>query len=210
MSTLSLWQINLLPWYAFAAYWAVTALRVKRTKAAESTGNRAGTMLPMILAFLLLFSNQLTFGPLGRRFVPADFRVAYAGILLTWLGVAVAIWARNCLGQYWSARVTLKEDHRLIQSGPYAYIRHPIYTGMLVGATGTALVAGEWRGLLAVGVMLVAHSGKARREEAMLSAEFGAEYTEYRRRTGFLFPRLSRVDPGAEKGPLQAESEHLG
>ncbi len=192
MKPLTLWQIDLLPWYAFFIYWALSSLRVKPTKTAETSADRFTTILAMVFAFLLLFDPRLSTGPLGRRFVPAQAGVAWAGIFLTWLGVAVAIRARYCLGQYWSARVTLKEDHRLIQSGHYAYVRHPIYTGMLLATVGTALVVGEWRGVLAVGLALAAHSRKAIREEALLAGEFGDAYAEYRRRTGFLFPRLLR------------------
>jgi protein-S-isoprenylcysteine O-methyltransferase Ste14 len=97
----------------------------------------------------------------------------------------------GCIGEYWSSRVTLKEGHRLIRSGPYQFVRHPIYTGMLVGVIGNALTIGEWRGILAVVLVLCAHWRKARREEFLLTTEFGQEYTAYRRSTGFLFPRLS-------------------
>ncbi|MGA2346746.1 MAG: methyltransferase, partial [Candidatus Sulfotelmatobacter sp.] len=75
---------------------------------------------------------------------------------------------------------------------PYAWVRHPIYTGMLLAAMGTALVIGEWRGVLAVVVMWAAHYRKALREEALLTRELGEEYVSYRRSTGFLFPRLWR------------------
>jgi len=71
-------------------------------------------------------------------------------------------------------------------------VRHPIYTGMLLAAMGTALVIGEWRGVLAVVVMWAAHYRKALREEALLTRELGEEYVSYRRSTGFLFPRLWR------------------
>ena len=69
-------------------------------------------------------------------------------------------------------------------------MRHPIYTGMLLAATGTAVVVGEWRGVLAIVLVLAAHSRKAAREEALLATEFGEEYVSYRRCTGFLFPGL--------------------
>ena len=69
-------------------------------------------------------------------------------------------------------------------------MRHPIYTGMLLGCAGTALVVGEWRGVLAVALLLAAHSRKALREERLLTTEFGEEYVAYRRSTGFLFPRF--------------------
>jgi protein-S-isoprenylcysteine O-methyltransferase Ste14 len=190
MKTLTLWKIAMIPWYAFGLYWLITWLRVKRTKATETFLHRLSTLLPMILVFELLFSNWLRIGPLRLRFVPAETWISWAGIALTSLGVALAIWARYCLGQYWSARVTLKEDHQIIRSGPYAFVRHPIYTGMLLAAMGTTLVIGEWRGILAVLLMLAAHSHKARREESLLTREFGDEYASYRRNTGFLFPRL--------------------
>jgi len=142
--------------------------------------------------FELLFSNALRVGPLRLRFLPVEDWIVWSGIALTSLGVALAIWARYSIGQYWSARVTLKEGHRVIRSGPYAWVRHPIYTGMLLAAMGTALVIGEWRGVLAVVVMWAAHYRKALREEALLTRELGEEYVSYRRSTGFLFPRLWR------------------
>jgi protein-S-isoprenylcysteine O-methyltransferase Ste14 len=197
---LMLWQIELIPWYFFGAYWAITWLRVKRTKTAEPLVDRLATLGPMVLAFLLLFSGSLRVWPLRLRFLPAEEWIAWSGVALTSVGVAVAIWARYCIGQYWSARVTLKEEHRLIRSGPYGFVRHPIYTGMLLAAMGTALVIGEWPGVLAVVVIWAAHSRKALREERLMTAEFGDEYAAYRQSTGFLFPRFrkSAGNPSAE------------
>lgn len=192
MTSKTLWQIELVPWYVFAAYWAITALAVKRTKAAEKSADRLATLAVIALAFLLLFHSRTSVGPLRWRFVPAETWIAWTGIVITAIGVALAIWARYCIGQYWSARVTLKEGHRLIRSGPYRWIRHPIYTGMLVASAGTALTLGECRGIVAVVLILATHSRKAQREERMLHTEFGEEYAAYRRTTGFLFPRLRR------------------
>jgi protein-S-isoprenylcysteine O-methyltransferase Ste14 len=192
VKTITLWQIDMLPWYVFALYWLITWLRVKRTKSTEAVAQRLLTIAPMLLAFELLFSDSLRVGPLSLRFVPAQDWIAWSGIALTSLGVTIAIWARYCIGQYWSSRVTLKEDHRVIRSGPYALVRHPIYTGMQFAAVGTALVAGEWRGVVAVIVIGAAHSRKALREEALLTRELGEEYASYRRGTGFLLPRWGR------------------
>lgn len=190
MKTLSLWQMELIPWYIFAGYWAITWLNVKRTKARERSWDRVVTVVVVVFAYDLIFAKWLRLGPLQRRFVPQDEWIAWAGITLTWAGTAIAIWARYSIGEYWSARVTLKEGHRLIRSGPYAYVRHPIYTGMLLGCVGAALVVGEWRGVVAVLLLLAAHSRKALREESLLTQEFGDEYIAYRRSTGFLFPHL--------------------
>jgi protein-S-isoprenylcysteine O-methyltransferase Ste14 len=187
----TLWHMDLIPWYIFGAYWLITWLRVKRTKTTESLVSRLATIIPMVLAFELLFSDLPRIGPLRLRFISADAWVAWLGFAVTALGVAVAIWARYCIGEYWSSRVTLKEGHRLIRSGPYQFVRHPIYTGILLGAIGRALTIGEWRGIVAVVLTLGAHWRKARREESLLASEFGDEYAAYRRGTGFLFPRFS-------------------
>jgi protein-S-isoprenylcysteine O-methyltransferase Ste14 len=190
MKPLTLWQIDLIAWYAFAAYWAITWLRVKRTKAREKSLDRLITLAVVVLAYNLLFASWMRVGWLRLRFVPEEFWIGWIGIALSFLGAGIAIWARYTIGEFWSARVTLKEGHQLIRSGPYAFVRHPIYTGMLTASLGTALVAGEWRGVVAVVLLLAAHSRKAIREESLLTSEFGEEYRFYRHSTGFLFPRL--------------------
>ena len=190
MTLPTLWQLELIPWYIFAAYWLISSLKVKQTKARERSADRLVTLAVVAIAYELLFGKWLRIGLLRQRFLPQDARIVWAGVALTWVGTAVAIWARYCIGEYWSARVTLKEGHQLIRSGPYAYVRHPIYTGMLVGCIGTALVVGEWRGVLAVVLLWVGHWRKALREESLLTQEFGEEYAAYRRSTGFLFPHL--------------------
>lgn len=192
MKALTLWQMELIPWYVFAAYWLISWLRVNRTKETEKSADRFITIAVVVAAYELLFAGWLRIGPLRLRFIPDERWIAWAGIAFTWFGVAIAIWARYCLGVFWSARVTLKEGHQLIRSGPYAFIRHPIYTGMLLGCIGAALVVGEWRGVLAVALLLAAHSRKAVREERFLTQEFGETYLSYRQSTGFLFPRLWR------------------
>jgi protein-S-isoprenylcysteine O-methyltransferase Ste14 len=190
MKTLTLWQIAMRPWYLFLAYWLVSAFRVKIAKVEESRLSRLETTVLVGLAFVLLFSHRLRDGWLGMRFAPASSALADWGIGLSFAGVAIAIWARYVLGEYWSARVTLKVDHKLIRSGLYAYIRHPIYTGLLLAMVGTALVVGEWHAVLGVLLGVVAISRKALKEELLLSTEFGTEYQEYRRRTGFLLPHF--------------------
>jgi protein-S-isoprenylcysteine O-methyltransferase Ste14 len=84
----------------------------------------------------------------------------------------------------------LKEGHELIQSGPYSLVRHPIYSGILIAVFGTALFIGEWRALLGVFLIWLGHTQKARREEKLLSDQFGEVFARYRQRTGALLPRL--------------------
>jgi protein-S-isoprenylcysteine O-methyltransferase Ste14 len=205
MKGLTLWQIDMIPWFVFCAYWLITWLRVRRTKTTEKRSSRLGTIVPLFVAFFLLFDPRTSIGPLAWRFIPPDVRVAWAGIALTMIGAAIAIWARYCIGEFWSALVALKKDHRIICSGPYAFVRHPIYTGMLTAAIGTGLVVGEWRAIVAVVMLLVTHSRKALREESLLMTEFGDEYAAYRRSTGFLLPRI-----GPRMGPRESMDTHAG
>ncbi len=193
MRHLTLWQMELIPWYVFAGYWVITWLQVKPIKAREKSWDRLLTAVVAVVAYELLFANGLRYGVLKERVVPDEPWIAWWGIALTWVGTAIAVWARYCLGGNWSARVTLKEGHQLVHTGPYQFVRHPIYTGMLLGTVGAALVVGEWRGVLAVLLLLAAHSRKALREEGLLTREFGTQYVAYRRSTGFLFPRLRRA-----------------
>jgi len=190
MANINLWNIEMIPWYAFMIFWGVSALQVKSTKAMEPLTSRLYTVCLVGAAFCLLFTDGFKSSVLGRRFLVSTPWMVGVGIGLTYAGVALAIWARWNLGANWSARVSLKIDHQLIRSGPYARLRHPIYSGLLLAVIGTALVIGEWRGLLAIAIVAVVHSLKAKREEALMLATFGDQYQNYRRETGFLLPRL--------------------
>ncbi len=190
MLSVTSWKLEMLPWYVLGIYWGITALRVKPTKSTEPAAARLFTFVLLVAAFGLLFFHSLPVSWLQNRFVMDDVRVARAGVALTYVGVTIALWARFSLGKNWSARVSLKTDHELIRNGPYAYVRHPIYTGFLLAIAGTAIVVGEWRGILALVLLVIAHSVKAKREESVMIHEFGERYLQYRQQTGFLFPRI--------------------
>jgi protein-S-isoprenylcysteine O-methyltransferase Ste14 len=181
-----------LSWAVFALYWLVTALGSKRPARTESSGGRIGHIAFMVVAFYLLCDSAPPFLDwLNRRFVPDEGSIDWLGAWLTFGGVLFAIWARATIGKDWSAEVQIKEGHELIRSGPYAYIRHPIYTGILLAVAGSAVSIGEYRALLACAVMCVGFARKAKKEESFLAAEFGPAFQEHRRRTGFFLPRLS-------------------
>jgi protein-S-isoprenylcysteine O-methyltransferase Ste14 len=100
------------------------------------------------------------------------------------------VWARYHLGQYWSARITLKEDHKLIRTGPYTNFRHPIYSGLDLAALGGVIALGEVRSVLGFLLIVLGYWIKARTEERMLSAQFGGAFIEHCRHTGFLIPKI--------------------
>ena len=178
-------------WLLFGAYWLVSALKRKKTKQRETFLQRFGYVLPLALGFYLLSQPQARHGWLGSRFVPAGRFGEWLGVLLTAVGIGVAFWARWHLGSKWSGTVTLKEGHELIRTGPYRSIRHPIYTGILLGILGTAITFGEIRALLMVAIVWLSFYIKARREESFLSQEFGPRFTEHKQHTGMFLPRFS-------------------
>jgi protein-S-isoprenylcysteine O-methyltransferase Ste14 len=185
---LTLWQIELIPWYLFVIVWIVAGLWVKTTKAAEPLSSRLAYGSLMAAGFYLLFSHHPRFGLLGARFISDAHWVLLPAIVLTFAGTGLSIWARLILGENWSAKVTRKVDHELIRSGPYAFVRHPIYSGLLLATIGTAIFVGEYRGLVAVPLVLLSESIKARREERFMIEEFGQTYQEYREQTWFIVP----------------------
>jgi protein-S-isoprenylcysteine O-methyltransferase Ste14 len=124
------------PWIVFAGYWVASALKTRKTVSQESLASRFGFLFLEILGFVLLFSGLAEVSVLGHLVVPRTNAVAVTGVALTWIGLAVGLWARWHLGQYWSAKVALKEGHKLIRTGPYAHIRHPIYSGIIAAALG--------------------------------------------------------------------------
>jgi protein-S-isoprenylcysteine O-methyltransferase Ste14 len=178
------------PWVVFLAYWVIGALKTRRTVSQESFASRYVVLVVEVLGFLLLFNDNFEFGILGQSVVGRTYTLAITGVVLTWTGIALALWARWHLGQYWSARITLKENHKLIRTGPYARLRHPIYSGIDLAAIGSALTIDRWRCVLGVVLIVLGYVIKARREESMLTGQFGEEFTEHCRHTGFLFPRF--------------------
>ena len=178
------------PWILFVEYWTVGALKTRRTVSRESFAWRYGILFLEIFGFVLLFKDAAGIGVLGHRIVNRTYALAVTGVALTWIGIAIALWARWQLGQYWSARVTIKEDHKLIRTWPYAYFRHPIYSGIDLAAVGGALAIDQWRCVAGLGLIILGYWIKARKEESMLVAQFGEAFREQCRHTGFLIPKL--------------------
>ncbi|HYL68752.1 MAG TPA: isoprenylcysteine carboxylmethyltransferase family protein, partial [Candidatus Limnocylindria bacterium] len=170
--------------------WLVEGVMAKRAQTQESASDRFAHVLLMGTAFYLVAIYDPRLGKLNWRFMGEHWWVTDSGVALTMAGVGLAIWARHHIGRYWSARVSIVSEHKLIHTGPYGRIRHPIYTGILMALAGTALVVGEYRALLGLGIAWFGFAMKARKEEQFLAARFGREFEEHRRRTGFLLPKV--------------------
>ncbi|HEY6183740.1 MAG TPA: isoprenylcysteine carboxylmethyltransferase family protein [Terriglobales bacterium] len=179
-----------LPWVVFLVVWFIAAFKTHTNQRRESSASRYFVMALMILGYYCLFGNGIPVVFLHKRFVPPTSFIVVAGGMFTWLGIGLCLWARYHLAENWSARVTIKVGHELIRTGPYAYFRHPIYSGLLLATIGTAIAFGEARGLLGVCFILTGFLIKAKKEENMLNAQFGSAFEEHCRQTGFLLPRF--------------------
>jgi protein-S-isoprenylcysteine O-methyltransferase Ste14 len=178
------------PWIVFVIYWIVGALKTRATRERESAASRIAILLIEVTGYGLIFSPSAGIGFLGTRFIPRTMVSAIVGVVLTWSGIGLAIWARYHLAEYWSARITIKEDHQLIRTGPYAHLRHPIYSGLVLATIGSTVVIDEWRCVFGVCLVLTGYCLKARKEETMLSQQFGDAFREHQKHTGFLIPRF--------------------
>ena len=176
------------PWIVFVAVWFVAAFSTKRTAQRQSGASRWLDIGEGWLAWLFLLAKRVRFGPLAWRFVPGADPIAWTGVALTVVGIGLAIVARFFLGSNWSAMVTIKQGHTLVRRGPYALVRHPIYSGLLVAILGTALAIGEIRALIAASLVFAIVVHKIILEEKLMTQQFGADYLEYRRKVKALIP----------------------
>jgi protein-S-isoprenylcysteine O-methyltransferase Ste14 len=179
-------QLNSWLWIAWGTYWIIAARFVQRAKESEGIALRLQHLIPTAVGFILIFNIFQRVWICGPIFQGPIF--AIVGLMITACGLAFATWARIHLGKYWSGIITLKEGHRLIRSGPYAIARHPIYTGFLLGALGSAITAGTGDAAIGLLVLFVAYFVKIKREETVLLKEFGKEYARFKAEVATLVP----------------------
>jgi protein-S-isoprenylcysteine O-methyltransferase Ste14 len=175
-------------WLSWVGYWWAASFNVKTTARREPLHSRLSHIVPLTLAFVLLFPESSPIQVLGERFLPVAVWPFWVGAALTLAGLLFTVWARVHLGRNWSGTVTVKQGHDLVTSGPYRLVRHPIYTGLLLALVGFALARGEWRGVVAVALAGGSFWRKLRIEERWMREQFGAVYEEYSRRVSALIP----------------------
>jgi protein-S-isoprenylcysteine O-methyltransferase Ste14 len=180
-------RLSLLLWVLFSVYWSIAAKDSAPTKSSESIWSRQFHVILVNGALLLLV---LPVPGLTRRFLPASQVFVAAGLLIQATFILLAVSARRHLGNNWSGEVRIASEHQLVQSGPYRFIRHPIYTAVLGMYCGTALVSGQIHAPLALVIVALAYWRKIRLEEQALGKTFGADFDAYRRDTWALVPLL--------------------
>lgn len=177
-----LWAIWVLTWIA-AAFWSSGA--AKRPALGSELLYRLITFAGAVLLFG--FVSRSYRGPL--HLWSFDETVGWILFALSFAGFAFCWWARIHLGKLWSGWVSKKADHRIVDTGPYAVVRHPIYSGLILAVFATAALKGTTMAIAGAFLMTLGFWIKARLEEKFLRAELGAEgYDAYRRRVPMLVP----------------------
>jgi protein-S-isoprenylcysteine O-methyltransferase Ste14 len=171
-------------WVVFSLYWDIAAKNSAPAKSSETKASRGVHVFLANVAIVLIAAPTHGLG----RFLPASSLVMMVGLIIELAGLSLAIWARQHLGRNWSGEITIKQDHQLIQTGPYQHLRHPIYTGLLTMYVGLTVATGEWLGLIGLAVAVIAYWRKTRMEEATLGTAFGEKYETYRRDTWAIVP----------------------
>ena len=180
-------------WLGFLLYWAVSAIGVKKHVPGKGSWRNWALGRIALIAGLIFIYRTPALSPFwhfadGLTFFQSE-AVRIAGTVLTVLGIGFAVWARRHLGRNWSGRPTMKVDHELVTSGPYRFVRHPIYTGILAALAGTSLVNGPFL-LVAVVAALLIFVWRIRKEEGYMMELFPDVYPAYRARTKALIPAV--------------------
>ncbi|GAC1454749.1 MAG: isoprenylcysteine carboxylmethyltransferase family protein [Steroidobacteraceae bacterium] len=181
-------QLVGLLWFAWAMYWMVSSLRIKAAVRRESTASRLAHIIPLLVGGVLIGWRKPPWDALDLRLWPHSFAAYWPGLALLAAGLGFAVWARVHLGRNWSASVTVKEGHELVRSGPYALVRHPIYTGLITAVLGTAIISGTVRAALGLAIITLSLLRKLRTEEEFMRATFPGDYQRYSARVPALIP----------------------
>ena len=196
-----------LVWIVWAISWILAAVWASKAASRPGFATEAGYRILAILGFLLIFMTgprtvsgavagsriHILRLPLDPAFVRPNWSVpdavGWAMVGLAIAGFVFAWWARIHLGALWSGSITRKADHRIVDTGPYGLVRHPIYTGLLAAAIAMVVVKASWAAIAGLVIMTIGYWLKAKIEEGFLSKELGAEaYAAYRKRVPMLVP----------------------
>ncbi len=172
-------------WILFYSYWFISAIGVKKSVRATPRWKSVGIRVALVIAIVVLNRTVRARHIIFVR--SSSTAVNMVGIILCIAGLSFAVWARLNLGRNWGTPMSLKQGHELVTTGPYRFVRHPIYTGILLALVGTAAVVGLFWLLmvLVVGTFFV-YSAKT--EERLMMQTFPDAYPAYRRRTNAMIP----------------------
>ena len=179
-------------WLIFFIWWGVSALFTKKSVTKRGWWWRIYLMIVLILAFIFINKSKTNPGIAKELFINTFFvaapLISIIAAIFAVAGVSLAIWARIYLGRNWSGYVTYKKNHELVTSGPYKYIRHPIYSGVMLMLIGTWLsFPTDWFSGLFI-IYIIIFLWRTKREEKIMIRLFGKRYKDYMKRTKRLIP----------------------
>jgi protein-S-isoprenylcysteine O-methyltransferase Ste14 len=173
-------------WSLMTIYWLVTA----KTNSQTSFSSELFPLAKLIGSALIVYLPLLIGGFLATKLYKNNLWIEGLGAFVCMIGVGLAIWARNVLGKNWSGNVMIQKEHHLIEDGPYALIRHPIYLGCLLALLGSSLVIGQIFGFAYFIFSAFGFWVKSKQEENLLAKEFPDEFSKYKRQVKMLLPYL--------------------
>ncbi|HEY3857348.1 MAG TPA: isoprenylcysteine carboxylmethyltransferase family protein [Verrucomicrobiae bacterium] len=174
-------------WLIFLGYWIASARGVKPVAERTNLSLALRYRLPLLSGCLLLWIPKSLF-PLDINLTQRSTAAQSIAAAICLLGLLFTIWARRTLAGNWSSAVTFKQDHELIKTGPYQFVRHPIYTGILTMCLGSVIVEGRLHCWLGLALFFVAFWVKLRQEEVLMLQHFPGEYPSYKSRVKALIP----------------------
>ena len=174
-------------WLVFSIYWSIASKDRAPDRSGESILSRQAHVIAVNLALLLLI---LPIPGLTQRFAPDTRALAAVGLAIQAASIVLAVWARRHLGTNWSGEVRIAHGHQLVRSGPYRFVRHPIYTALVGMYVGTGLASGQVHAVVALPIVLLAYWRKIRLEERALGDAFLAEHERYRGETWAWIPGI--------------------
>jgi protein-S-isoprenylcysteine O-methyltransferase Ste14 len=169
-------------WFTFSVVWVVAAFSMKRTTARRGHLGQWWLLPVVAVTVLLFFLRRRQLGLLGVAPWSSSPEVAVVADVLAFGGLVIAVWARRTLGSLWSASPTIKEGQTVVETGPYRFVRHPIYSGVLLMMVGTVVLVGSPVGVVWFATALCGTWVKARREERLLQEFLPDAYAAYRAR----------------------------
>lgn len=174
-------------WLGFGASWIIAMVWSSRVEKRLGLGREIAYRVVLIVGGVIGAIPAHGYnGMLRLWYLP--YQTVWPAIGLIVLGFAFSWWARVWLGTLWSGQVTVKADHRVVDTGPYGIVRHPIYTGILLAVYATMALKGTILGIAAAVLITLGLWMKARLEEGFLREELGSGYDDYRSRVPMLMP----------------------
>jgi len=180
-------------WFSYFA-WIAIEIAIWSRDIARVKGKRDDRFSMLAIGASIGIGITLAFNAprLAPAWIPAPpALLAGLGIALIWAGIGLRLWAVRTLGRFFRVTVTVQDDHRLVDTGPYAKLRNPSYTGAMITMAGVGLAMGHWLSLAAMILLpMLGFAWRIRVEEASLATRFGADYEAYRSRRWALVPLI--------------------